>query len=236
VILAGGLATRLRPLTDLLPKAMVDVNGDPFIVHQLRLLGANGIDNVVVCLGHLGERVVEYVGDGGPYGVNVRYSFDGPRLLGTAGAVKHALPLLGESFFVLYGDSYLPCNYRRVQSGFEAAGRPALMTVFRNDNRWDHSNVEFGEGRIVAYDKSRRTEHMQHIDYGLGVFQASAFDGAPPGKPCDLATLYQRLLSDGQLAGLEVGERFYEIGSPAGLAETRGYLASRVSRNGPDSR
>jgi NDP-sugar pyrophosphorylase family protein len=229
-ILAGGVATRLHPLTETVPKALVDVNGEPFIAHQLRLLKGQGIHRVIVCGGHLGERVREYVGDGSRFGLRADYSFDGPRLLGTGGAIKKAVPLLGESFFVLYGDTYLPCDFRTVQTAFERSGRLALMTIFRNDDRWDSSNVQFTNGRIVAYDKRNRTPRMQHIDYGLGVFSRAAFKIVPRGLRYDLATLYQHLLRRGELAAYEVGQRFYEIGSFEGLEETRRYLAGHSSR------
>ena len=173
-ILAGGLATRLRPLTETIPKSLVEVNGEPFLWHQLRLLRENGIDRVVLCVSHLGEQVRDSVGDGRKFGVHIDYSFDGPTLLGTAGALQRAQPLLGESFFVLYGDSYLPIDWRSVEAAFRASGKAGLMTVYRNESQWDTSNVEFVDGRIVAYNKKLRNPRMRHIDYGLGVLHAAA--------------------------------------------------------------
>jgi NDP-sugar pyrophosphorylase family protein len=224
-ILAGGLATRLQPLTTTIPKALIEVNGEPFIAHQLRLLRAHGITHVVICAGHLGDMLQAYEGDGEKFGVQVRFAFDGTRLLGTAGALKQALPLLGEAFFVLYGDAYLPCDYGAIQTAFEHSGRLALMTVFANAGRWDRSNVELSDGRMLAYDKQHPTLQMRHIDYGLGVFRRTAFAAVPETQCYDLATLYQELLARGALAAYEVGQRFYEIGSFAGLEETRQYLA-----------
>ncbi|HEV8437426.1 MAG TPA: nucleotidyltransferase family protein [Methylomirabilota bacterium] len=229
-ILAGGMATRLQPLTRAMPKALVDVNGEPFIAHQLRLLRDNGVERVVVCAGYLGEMMREYVGTGARFGLRVEFAFDGPRLLGTAGALRKALPLLGEAFFVLYGDTYLPCEFRAVQRAFTRSGRLALMTVFRNDDRWDRSNVELVDGRIVAYDKTHRTARMRHLDYGLGVFDRRAFDGVAADEPHDLAALYQSLLARGELAAFEAGQRFYEIGSFEGLEETRRHLAELTRR------
>jgi N-acetyl-alpha-D-muramate 1-phosphate uridylyltransferase len=226
-ILAGGLATRLWPLTKTIPKALVDVNGEPFIAHQLRLLTVNGIEQVVICAGYLGEMIQEAVGDGKRFGLRVSFSSDGPRLRGTAGAVKKAAPSLGSCFFVLYGDSYLPCNYRAVQTEFKKSRRMALMTVFRNDGRWDRSNVESTNGHILAYDKQNQTARMHHIDYGLGVFHQSAFERVPEDQPYDLARLYQDLLEQGELAACEVRERFYEIGSFEGLEDTRRFLAAQ---------
>lgn len=218
-ILAGGLATRLRPVTERIPKALIEIAGAPFIDHQLRLLRSQGIRRVVLCLGYLGEMVQERIGTGAAFGLEVEYSFDGPVLVGTAGALKKALGLLGRNFFTLYGDSYLTCDFAAVQRSFEAAGRGALMTVYRNEGQFDTSNVEYADGRIVVYDKKNRTERMRHIDYGLGVFDARVFEAIPDGQPWDLATVYKDALSSGDLAACEITERFYEIGSFEGIQE-----------------
>jgi NDP-sugar pyrophosphorylase family protein len=223
-ILAGGLATRLRPITETIPKALVEIAGEPFLGHQLRLLSRRGIERVVLCVGYLGQQVRDYAGDGSAFGLHVDYSFDGPQLLGTAGALRQAMPLLGETFFAIYGDSYLPCDYGEAARTLLESGKPGLMTVFRNDGRWDSSNVEYADGRILAYDKTNRTPRMRHIDYGLGVFRRRAFDGVPEGRPCDLAALYQDLLRRGGLAAWESLERFYEIGSLEGIRELTEFL------------
>jgi D-sedoheptulose 7-phosphate isomerase len=217
-ILSGGLATRLRPVTETIPKSLIEVAGEPFVAHQLRLLRARGIERVVLCVGFLGEMIRDFVGDGSRFGMRVEYSFDGPVLLGTGGALRQALPLLGERFFVVYGDSYLPCDYRSIEEHFVASGKRGLMTVFANDGLYDSSNVEFSDGVPVAYDKKNRTPRMRHIDYGLGLFHRSVFDELPQG-PCDLASIYQDLLAHGDLAAVEVPERFYETGSFAGIKE-----------------
>jgi NDP-sugar pyrophosphorylase family protein len=226
-ILAGGLATRLRPVTESVPKSLLEVNGEPFLVHQLRLLHSKGIRRVLLCVGHLGALIERAIGDGSTLGLQVDYSFDGPPLLGTAGAIRNALPKLGEVFFVMYGDSYLPCDYAAIARTFESAGVLGMMTVFRNEGKWDASNIEFEAGTILAYSKKNWTPRMHHIDYGLGVFRAEAFQGLPAGAACDLTELYSDLLQREQLAAFEVRERFYEIGSPAGLRETAEFLAAR---------
>jgi NDP-sugar pyrophosphorylase family protein len=225
-ILAGGLGTRLYPITERMPKALVEINGEPFLAHQLRLLRASGIERVVICIGRHGESIREYAGNGARFGVSIDYSFDGPVLLGTAGALRKALGLLGEEFFVLYGDSYLPCSYREVERAFVASGKPGLMTVYRNEGRWDTSNVEFSGGRILTYDKKKRTPEMHHIDYGLGVFSRQALAGT---EYSDLAEVYAELLRYDQLAAFEVHQRFYEIGSFDGLRELSSYLAGSQS-------
>ncbi|MCU0246707.1 MAG: nucleotidyltransferase family protein [Bryobacter sp.] len=223
-ILAGGLATRLRPLTERIPKALLEIAGEPFLFHQLRLLRQAGIRRAVLCCGYLGEMVREYAGDGSRFGVELAYSFDGDKPLGTAGALRKALPLLAERFFTVYGDSYLPTDYATVQRFFERSGKQALMTVFANSGRWDTSNVEYDGAGIVAYDKKNLTERMRHIDYGLGVFESKVFVDLPPDEAVDLADVYKELLAKGRLAGMEVHERFYEIGSWAGIKELTEHL------------
>ena len=224
-ILAGGLATRLRPLTETIPKALVEINGEPFLAHQLRLLRRSGIERVVLCAAYRGEQIREYAGDGRAFGLHIEYSFDGPKLLGTAGAIRRALTLLGDKFFVLYGDSYLPCDYAAIERTFRASKLAALMTIFPNSDRWDTSNVEFSGGRIRAYDKVNRTAAMRHIDYGLGVFRRDVFESLPEGQPADLAAVYQDLVRRRELAAYEVLTRFYEIGSPDGIRELSEFLA-----------
>jgi NDP-sugar pyrophosphorylase family protein len=213
-------------MTETIPKSLLEVNGEPFAVHQLRLLKANGIRHVVFCVGHLGRQVQSVIGNGSAWGLQIDYSFDGPVLLGTAGAVRNALPKLGEVFFVIYGDSYLPCDYAAAARSFESAGALGMMTVFCNEGKWDTSNVELEAGRILAYSKTNPTSRMRYIDYGLGVFRAEAFRNLPVEKAFDLTELYEDLLHRKQLAAFEVRERFYEIGSPEGLRETGEFLAA----------
>ena len=225
-ILAGGLATRLRPVTETIPKALVEVAGRAFAEHQLDWLRSQGIDRVVFCVAHRGEMIREALGDGGRFNLSIDYVFDGQPLLGTGGALKRALPALGDAFFVLYGDSLLTCDLRAVERAFLASECSGLMTVFRNNDRWDRSNIKFEEGRLLRYDKAHPSPDMHHIDYGLGVLTARALAPFPADRPFDLAPVYQQLLAAGDLAAVEVFERFYEIGSPEGLEETRAFLAA----------
>jgi NDP-sugar pyrophosphorylase family protein len=225
VILAGGLATRLRPLTERIPKALVEVAGRPFLEHQIELLKRNSIEEVVLCVGYLGEMIEQRYGDGEILGVRIAYSYDGPKLLGTGGAIKKSLPLLPDAFFLLYGDSYLPVDYQAVAAAFRRARKPALMTVFANADAWDTSNVWFDDGRIRLYSKRERLPEMRYIDYGLMICTKQIFDGSPDGVSFDLADTLEDLSRRGQLAGYEVTQRFYEIGSPGGLAELDQLLA-----------
>jgi NDP-sugar pyrophosphorylase family protein len=223
-ILAGGLATRLRPITESIPKILIEIGDAPFAEYQINLLRQHGIARLVLCVGFLGEQVQQALGDGSRWGVEIRYSFDGDTLLGTGGALRRALPLLGDTFFVMYGDSYLECPYEQIEAAFHRSGKLGLMTVLQNENRWDKSNVVYRDGVIQRYDKTVQTADMRHIDYGLGILRAQAFAPYTDQDAFDLSLVYQDLIRQGQLAGYEVPERFYEIGSHAGLEETRQYL------------
>jgi NDP-sugar pyrophosphorylase family protein len=226
-ILAGGLATRLRPITEKIPKALVIVAGRPFLAHQLRFVQKSGVRKVVLCVNYRGEMIEQEFGNGSSVGMELSYSYDGPDLLGTGGALKKAMPKVGDKFLVLYGDSYLPIDYSGPARAFAASGKPALMTVFKNENRWEPSNVWFEEGEIRRYDKKKFTPEMKHIDYGLGVLSSEALSSWPEGKAFDLADVYQDLIGQQKLAGFEVDRRFYEIGSPTGLAELDALLRSQ---------
>jgi MurNAc alpha-1-phosphate uridylyltransferase len=219
VILAGGMATRLRPITEKIPKALVEVGGEPFIAHQLRLLHFHGLRSVVISAWYRGNMVREYVGDGSQFDMQVSYVFDGDRPLGTGGAIRHALHLLKGPFFVLYGDSYLPCDYAGIQEKFDVSAQPALMTVYRNQGKWDTSNVEMMDEAIIKYDKNDRSPAMQFIDYGLGICHPDVFQELKEGEYIDLADIYRDLAQNKSLAAYEVQQRFYEIGSHEGLRE-----------------
>ncbi|MBI5426141.1 MAG: nucleotidyltransferase family protein [Opitutae bacterium] len=218
-LLAGGLATRLRPITEKVPKLLVEVAGEPFFSHQIRLLKSQGLTRVVLCVGYLGEKIVEEYGDGSKWGMQLDYSFDGEKLMGTGGALIRALPKLGDAFYVLYGDSYLPVDYRAVGQSFLDSGKLGLMTVFENREAYDASNVWWEDGRIRLYSKKEKVPQMRHIDYGLSLFRAAAFDGYPRDAVVDLAAVQTDLVHRGELAGYEMKQRFYEIGSHTGLQE-----------------
>jgi len=220
-ILAGGLGTRLGELGKGTPKALARVAGEPFAFHQLRLLARQGARRVVFCLGHLGEQIVDVVGDGAGFGLDVRYAFDGPDPVGTAGALRQALPLLGDAFIVTYGDAYLRIDHRAVQRAFEDGTLPGLMTVLENEGRWDASNAVFAEGRVTAYDKRQPPPGARWIDYGLLVFESRVFES---DEPADLSDVCSELAARGELGGFVARERFYEIGTPHALAETDAFL------------
>jgi NDP-sugar pyrophosphorylase family protein len=235
LILAGGLGTRIASVAPAIPKTLIPVAGAPFAHHQLTLLARSGIERVVYCIAHHGAQVEEFVGDGSRWGLEVAYVHDGEKLLGTGGAIRAALDagVLEHAFFVLYGDSYLPIDYRSVWTAFQRSGSPALMTVFRNAGRWDTSNVLYEHGRVLLYDKRRadpRSSAMVHIDYGLSVLTSGVVaERLRPAQPSDLADLFHTLSVGDELAGHEVTERFYEIGSPAGLRDLETHLSTSPS-------
>lgn len=224
IVLCGGLATRLRPITEKIPKSLVDVNGRPFIEYQLERIAERGLRNVVLSVGHLGEMIEEVIGDGGRFGLSVRYSYDGPKLLGTAGAVRKAAAMLTDRFFVQYGDSFLDVDYEAVAGRFARGAKRGLMTVFRNDGRWDTSNVVYEDGRLLSYNKRNPAPDANYIDYGLSLLEKSVLDRVPAGEFYDLSVILEELSAENQLEGFEVFNRFYEIGTVAGLTETREYL------------
>ena len=226
-ILAGGLATRLRPITAAVPKSMVIVSGKPFIAHQLRLLRCQGFSRVVLLIGHLGDQIEDYVGDGSSFGLTIDYARDGEVRRGTGGAVRNALAWLEPAFFTMYGDSYLPIDVRLAWEAYQVSGCPALMTVLRNRNLWDKSNVLF-DGRLVRnHDKSLvGRPGVEWIDYGMSIFAAHLIRDYPYPDPFDLSDLTGELARRELLAGFEVHERFYEIGKPEGLAQTEAFLAA----------
>jgi NDP-sugar pyrophosphorylase family protein len=223
-ILAGGLGTRLGARVRDVPKAMVEVAGAPFLMHQLRLLSAHGVREVVICVGHRGEVLAERTG-AERFGVRIAYSYDTPRLDGTLGAIRRALPLLPERFLVLYGDTYLRIDYAAADRAWRDSRLPALMTVLHNEGRWGPSNAVYEDGRVSAYSKQRMTPEMRWIDYGLGGLSVDAVRAAPPDER-DLAALYSRLARRGELCGVLATMRFYEIGTPEALAETDAFLRS----------
>ena len=228
-VIAGGLATRLRPITTTIPKSMAEVAGEPFVAHQLRLLASKGIRDVVMLLGYLGEQIEDFVGDGADYGLNVSYSYDGETLVGTGGAVLQALDKHGDPFLVTYGDSYLDVDYGAVVAAFRENDKPALLTVFRNDENYDTSNVIFDAPDVIKYSKTALSPDMLFIDYGLLVLTRWIFKGRRANEAFDLAEIIEDLATGVNLCGHEVFQRYYEIGSHEGLDMTEQYLRTRNS-------
>jgi len=224
-ILAGGLGTRLGAVAAEIPKGMMPVNGRPFLAHVMDLLARNGAGRIVICRGHLGEVIEQGLGDGSAFGLEIAYSDEGPVPIGTGGALRQALPLLGDRFLVMYGDTYLRVDYAAIAEAHLRSGLPALMTVLRNDGRWGQSNVAYRRRRAL-YDKRDPPPGAAWIDYGLLGLTAGALRDT---TAADLADILAGISRAHGLAGVPVRRRFYEIGTPAALAETERFLAREAA-------
>jgi MurNAc alpha-1-phosphate uridylyltransferase len=224
VIIAGGLATRLRPITEKIPKSLIEINKIPFIDYQLKYLKNQNIKQIIICAGFLGNEIQNYVGDGSKYGLSIKYSIDWPKLLGTGGCIIKALPLLPNSFFVLYGDSFLPINFLKISNHYFINKNQYLLTVFKNKNQFDTSNIFYSNNIIKKYDKFNIDKNMEYIDYGLSILTKTIFKDYAENTPIDLGTIYKDLSLTGDLNGLEVFERFYEIGSVKGIRDVEVFL------------
>lgn len=225
VILAGGLGTRMRPYTDRAPKSLLPVNGRPFIDYQLDLLKAGGVTDVVLCVGYLGEQIETHLGDGQERGLHIRYSRERDHLLGTAGSLKHAEPLLASTFIITWGDSYVRVDYRAL---FESHVRnpkvKATMCVFHNRGLYDASNVHFAHNEVVRYAKGSHDPALTHIDAGVSVLNKTVLDDIPANTLANLDDLFALYAKAGQLAGYLLYERFYEIGSKSGYREFEEFI------------
>jgi len=229
-VLAGGLATRLRPITEKTPKSLIIINNVPFVLHQLKLFHKNGIKHVHFCLGYLGELVEKVIENSQfPKKMKITFSYDGVNLLGTGGAIKKALPLLPDIFFVTYGDSYLDIDYKSIESFFSESSNDkyGLLSVYKNSNQFDISNVNFDNNKIVLYSKNKLNNKMEYIDYGLGILRKSHFSNYPENEQFDLSDIYENLSIKGYLKGYESFKRFYEIGSIKGIKELSNYLNTK---------
>ncbi len=228
-LLTGGLGTRLGKKTVKKAKALVDVAGQPFISRQFKYLKDQGIKEVIICIAHFGDQIREYIGNGSKYNLKISYSEDGSHLLGTGGSIKKASKILGENFFILYGDSFLPIDFSKVEKSFFEEKKPALMTVLKNANQWDRSNASL-KNKSVIYNKKNPTKSMNYIDYGLNVVKSSIFNNYPSNKAFDLADVFEDLSNKSLLAGLEIYDRFYEIGSVNGLNDTINFFKKKESK------
>lgn len=230
VILAGGLGSRMAAYTGEQSKHLIPVFGRPFAHYQLTWLAGHGVDEVVYSLGHMGESIERYVGDGSNWGLRVRYVYDGEKLLGTGGALRRAYEAkaLNQWFLVLYGDSFLPFDFQALGKAFLAQEKPAMMAVYHNCQKYDKGNVRFENGLVSLYMKNAPSDilsTLNWIDYGVSALKDEIIDReVPQGEVFDLSVLYNRLSKGGELAGLEVEERFYEIGSISGLKNFEGWL------------
>jgi NDP-sugar pyrophosphorylase family protein len=224
-VLAGGLGTRMADISGpTTPKALLRVAGRPFIDFKLASLAAEGVKRVVLLLGHGDRLIADHVGTGADYGLHVTCRSDGPTLLGTGGAVRRALDLLGEAFWVTYGDTFLRAPMAEIEATFHSRGIEAMMTVLRNRDRWDRSNVRIEKGLVVEHRKGSPPGSYEYIDYGLAILRREPVETFPAGSPFDLEQVFQLLIANGTMGAYVVSRRFYEIGTPEGYRQTNEFL------------
>jgi len=228
-ILAGGLGTRLRPLTDSVPKGLIKVNGRPFLELKLEQLKANGIDDVILCVGHLGEMIEEHFGDGSRFGIRIRYSRDGKEPLRPVGALKRAEHLLEEEFFVTYGDNYLRLDYGKMMALLRSSGKLGVLAVYHNRGTYGTSDVEVSEGRVTTFQKNPARQ-LEWINFGIYALRKKALDLVAPGRPCDESEFFNLMIGRRELLSYEATERFYEIGTMQSLNEFETIMAGRAGR------
>lgn len=228
VILAGGLATRLGELVSEIPKSLININGVPFIIHQLNYLKSQGLQNVHFCLGHKGDLIINMLNKNTELEMNITYSFDGSKQLGTGGAVINALPYLEEEFFLQYGDVYLPVEYKKIYNFYKANKNMNIMAVYKNEKMYDNSNIILDKSKIILYDKKLDDPKMNYIDYGLSFLKKDSFYNHHINNFLDLSDIYKLLIKKDKMLGFEVFKRFYEIGKPQGIKDTEKYLKSNI--------
>ena len=231
VILAGGLGTRLKPLTRQVPKVMVLINGVPFLLHLLRLLKHHGVNEIVLCTGYLSEQVRDIFHDGKNFGLKIRYSEEKEGLLGTGGALKQAQSLLDDHFFVINGDTYLPIDYAEVESAFLKSDKTALMVVY--DNREDtgvKNNVALDSDlMVIRHDKESHDSDLKYVEAGVLVLRRAALDRMKEGERISSEKgLYPGLIQQRQLAAYITGQRFYDIGTPEQKMVFEKFLKGKV--------
>lgn len=223
-ILVGGLATRLRPLTNKIPKSLIQIRGKPFLEYQLDFLEKGGVKNVILCVGYLGDEIKTFFGNGKRFGINIKYSYESQHLLGTAGALRNAKELLEDEFFVMYGDSYLFLDFIAANSYFKRFDNLGLMVVYKNYDRYDTSNVAIKDNLVKRYNKREKAKDMVYIDYGMSILKKKAIELVPKNRAYSLGELFTELIKKEELLAYEVNKRFYQIGSPEGLAEFKRYI------------
>jgi len=229
VIIAGGLATRLYPITQKIPKSMIEIGGKPFLQWQIKLLKKNKITDIILCVGQMAEQIEEYFGDGSKFGVKLTYSKEKPdQLLGTGGALKNAQDLLDDIFMVTWGDSYLDLDYQKVEKFFLKNNKLGLMSVWHNKNKIEPSNVTIEGNLIKSYSKKRLTKEIEYIDYGLLIFRKEALKFLPENQKTDFSVLNQALIKRKQLLAYNTGKRYYQIGNFPGLEEFKNLANKKI--------
>jgi NDP-sugar pyrophosphorylase family protein len=227
VILCGGLGTRLSHLTKYTPKSMIQIEGKPFLEYQIENLKKQSIKDIVLCVGHLSEKIEEYFGKGEKFEVNIKYSYEKEKLFGPIGALKNTEPLLEETFFIMYGDSYLSVDLHKVQNYFMQHDKPALMVVYKNQDKYDRSNLIVQDNMVIGYGEKERTRDMIYIDYGTSILRKKILEILPKDTPISTEQFFSDLVKKRELMAFEAEERFYHIGDLESLEEFRSYIRTK---------
>lgn len=223
--MAGGLATRLRPLTNDIPKSLILIQGKPFLQYQIELLTRYDIKDIVLCVAYMGKKIEDYFGDGNKFGVKITYSYEKNKLLGTGGALKLVEPYLNENFFLLWGDSYVRLNYKEMHD-FHLKNTndfDVTIAIFYNIRNYDKSNIIYERGRIKKYEKNSKDE-MKYIDAGIMVFNKKILKRIPSGKVFQIEDLFHKLAKEEKLKPFLIKKRYYEIGSLKGLNQFKKFV------------
>lgn len=236
LVLAGGLATRLHPITLSIPKCLVPCGGHSFVDYTLAWMGANGVRRATYVVGHLGEMVIEHLQSVRYPGLTVDWISEGDIRRGTGGAVDLACARgeVGEDFLLMYGDSFLPVDFSAVWESARRLRAPALMTVFHNRGELDRSNLHFQPPLVTLYSKDPEVQHhekFQYVDFGLSYWRTEIWRKNSLNQAAwDLSTLMAKQAASGLMFGLEVHTRFYEIGSPTGLKDFDLLLQGKIDQ------
>lgn len=227
VIFCGGLATRLKNLAKNKPKSMMDINGKPFLEYQIDNIKKYDIKDIVLCVGHLSEQIIDYFGNGEKFNVNIKYSHDGEKPLGPIGALKKAEPLLKKDFFIMYGDSYLSVNFKDVYNFYKKYDKAACMVVYKNKDKYDKSNLIIKDNLVLGYGDKQRTKDMVYIDYGASLLSKKTLYNLKDDTFYSTGDFFSKLIKNHELLAYEVKTRFYHIGNPEALEELRKYIKTQ---------
>lgn len=227
VIICGGLATRLGNLAKKTPKSMMDINGKPFIEHQIEMLKKQNIKNIVLCTGHLSEKIESYLGDGKNFGVDIKYSYDGGKRLGPMGAVKNAESILEKDFFIMYGDSYIFVDFNKVYDFYKENNELVCMVVYKNKNKYDKSNLIVENNRVIGHKDLKVEGKIEYIDYGTSILNKKSLDFIPKDSFFSTEDFFKKMIKKNQLLAYEIKKRFYHIGNPKALEEFRNFVKNQ---------
>ena len=222
IILSGGKGTRVKKYTKKIPKCLIEINGKPFLYHQLEYLKKNNIKNVIVSVNYLGGKISSYLKKNIDF-INTKIVNDGKRPLGTGGAIIKSLRFLKKNFYIIYGDSYLNFNLKKLAKKKNLA----TMAIFRNNNKYDKSNIELKKLGKIFYHKNNENKKLKYIDYGVSYVNKRIFKEIKKNIKFNLPDFFDEISKRNMLSGYKVIKRFYEIGSYNGIKDLKNYLKKK---------